>query len=71
MWGSDRREDTGVWGGVEGGTRVGDPLSAERWSQPHGAEGLRQRGLVPSPRPGWGLAGWVEFRTARTGEQYR
>ena len=56
MWGSDRREDTGVWGGVEGGIRVGDPLSADRRSQPHGAEGLRQRGLVPPP----GLVGgWL------------
>ena len=35
MRGSDRREDTGVWGGVEGGTRVGDPLSAGRRSQSH------------------------------------
>ena len=65
MWGSDRREDTGVWGGVEGGTRVGDPLSADRRSQPHGAEGLLQRGLVPPPRPGgWlaGLSGWSPGR---------
>ena len=30
VWGSNRREDTGIWGGVEGGTRVGDPLGADR-----------------------------------------
>ena len=27
VWGSDRREDTGIRGGVEGGTRVGDPMA--------------------------------------------
>ena len=47
-----------MWGGVEGGTRVGDPLSADRRRPPHGAEGLRQCGLVPPPRPGRLLAGW-------------
>src|SRR6185312_2900578 len=57
VWRSDRREDTGVWGGVEGGTRVGDPLGADRRRQPHGAEGLRQCGLVPPPRPSRLLAG--------------
>jgi len=57
VWGSDRREDTGMWGGVEGGTRVGDPLGADRRRQPHGAEGLRQCGLVPPPRPDQLLAG--------------
>ena len=56
MWGSDRREDTGVWGGVKGGTRVGDPLSADQWCQPHGTEGLRQRGLVPPPVQ---VGGWL------------
>ena len=72
MWGSDRREDTGVWGGVEGGTRVGDPLSADRRSQPYGAEGLCQRGLVPPLRPGRllaGLGGWCPER-AQTREQH-
>ena len=49
VWGSDRREDTGIWGGVEGGTRVGDLLGADRWRQGHGAEGLRQCGLIPPP----------------------
>src|SRR6185312_6900160 len=44
VWGSDRREDTGMWGGVEGGTRVGDPLGADRRRPPHGAEGLREQG---------------------------
>ncbi|KAG2617041.1 hypothetical protein PVAP13_3NG178170 [Panicum virgatum] len=58
VWGSDRRKDTGMWGGVEGGTRVGDPLGADRQRPPHGAEGLRQCGLVPPPRPGRLLAGW-------------
>jgi len=65
MWGSDRRDNTGIWSGVEGGTRVGDPLSADRRCQPHGAEGLRQRGLVPPPRLGrWlaGLSGWSPGR---------
>jgi hypothetical protein len=42
---------------VEGGTRVGDPLDADRRRQSHGAEGLRQTGLVPPPRPGRLLAG--------------
>ena len=41
-----------MWGGVEGGTRVGDPLGADRRRPPHGVEGLRQCGLVPPPRPG-------------------
>ncbi|KAG2620571.1 hypothetical protein PVAP13_3NG209071 [Panicum virgatum] len=58
VWGSDRREDTGMWGGVEGGTRVGDQLGADWRHPPHGAEGLRQCGLVPPPRPGRLLAGW-------------
>ena len=49
VWGSDRREYTGIRGGVEGGTRVGDPLGADRRCPPHGAEGLRQCGLVPPP----------------------
>src|SRR6185369_12873576 len=54
VWGSDRREDTGMWGGVEGGTRVG----ADRRRPPHGAEGLRQCGLVPPPgQVGWWLGG--------------
>jgi hypothetical protein len=52
VWGSDRREDTGIRGGVEGETRVGDPLGADRRRQSHSAEGLRQSGLVPPPRPG-------------------
>ena len=30
VWGSDRREDTDIWGGVEEGTRVGDPLGADQ-----------------------------------------
>jgi hypothetical protein len=30
VWGSDRREDTGIRSGVERGTRVGDPLGADR-----------------------------------------
>src|SRR6185312_15719563 len=58
VWGSNRREDTSMWGGVEGGTRVGDPLGADRRRPSHGAEGLRQCGLVPPPRPGRLLAGW-------------
>ena len=41
---------------MERGTRVGDPLGADRRRQSHGAEGLRQSGLVP-PRPGRLLAG--------------
>ena len=49
VWGSDRGEDTGIWGGVEGGTRVGDLLSADWRRQCHGAEGLCQSGLVPTP----------------------
>ena len=57
VWGSDRREDTGIRGGVERGTRVGDPLDADRRRPLHGAEGLRQCGLVPPPRPGRLLAG--------------
>src|SRR6185369_1221401 len=57
VWGSDRREDTDMWGGVEGGTRVGDPLGADRRRLPYGAEGLRQCGLVPPPRPGRPLGG--------------
>ena len=44
VWGSDIREDTDIWGGVEGGTRVGDPLGADRRRPPHGAEGLREQG---------------------------
>ena len=56
VWGSDKREDTGIRGGVEGGTRVGDPLGADRRCQPHGAEGLRQRGLVP---PLVQVGGWL------------
>src|SRR6185312_5711748 len=77
MWGSDRREDTGIRGGVEEGTRVGDPHGADRRCQPHGAEGLRQRGLVPPPRPGrWvaGLRGGSPRRReqgSRTGEHGR
>ena len=51
-------EDTGMWGGVEGGTRVGDPLGADLQRPPHGAEGLRQCGLVPPPRSDRLLAGW-------------
>ena len=43
VWGSDR-EDTGMRCGVEGGTRVGDPLGADRRRPPHGAEGLREQG---------------------------
>ena len=43
--------------GVEGDTRVGDPLGADRRRHPHGAEGLHQCGLVPPPRPGRLLAG--------------
>ena len=57
VWGSDRREDTSIGSGVERGTRVGDPLGAGRRRQSHGAEGLRQSGLVPPPRPGRLLAG--------------
>ena len=34
LWGSDRREDTGIRSGVEGGTRVGDPLGADRRVRP-------------------------------------
>ena len=49
VWGSDRRENTSIWSGVERGTRVGDPLGADRRRQSHGAEGLRQSGLVPPP----------------------
>ena len=33
-----------MWGGVEGGTRVSDPLGADRRRPPHGAEGLREQG---------------------------
>ena len=49
VWGSDRREDIVIWGGVERGTRVDDPLGADRRRQPHGAERLHQCGLVPPP----------------------
>ena len=72
MWGSDRREDTGMWGGVEGGTRVGDPLGADRR--------VRPMALKDCTRAAWShpqarlVAGWVEragSRTARTGEQQR
>ena len=48
---TDRREYTRVRSSVVGSPRVSDPLSVRWWSQPHGAEGLRQRGLVPPPRP--------------------
>jgi hypothetical protein len=50
VWGLDRRDDAGIRGSVEGGTRVSDPLCADRQCQPHGAEGLRQRGLVAPPQ---------------------
>ena len=56
VWGSDKREDTGIRGGVEGGIRVGDPLGVDRRRQPHGAEGLRQRGPVPPPSQ---VGGWL------------
>ena len=48
---TDRREYTSVRSSVVGGPRVSDPLSVLWWSQSHGAEGLRQRGLVPPSRP--------------------
>ena len=38
--GVGQKRGTGIWGGVEGGTRVGDPLDADRRRQSHGAEGL-------------------------------
>ena len=73
MWGSDRRDDTSIRGGVEGDTRVGDSLGADRRRQSHGAEGLRQSGLVPTPQAR-SAAGWAEragSSTARRGEQHR
>ena len=77
VWGSDRRENTGIRSGVEGGTQVGDPLGADRRCQPHGAEVLRQRGLIAPPRPGQRLArlgGWSPGRheqESSTGERGR
>jgi hypothetical protein len=38
MWGSDKRNEASIRGGVVEGTRVGDPLGADRWCHPHGAE---------------------------------
>ena len=77
MWESDRREDTDIWGGVEGVTRVDDPLGADRRRKSHGAEGLRQSSLVPPSRPGRLLAGlsgrgseWSE-QGSSTGEHGR
>ena len=72
MWGSNRREDTGIWGGVEGGTRfryhsvltggvspmVLKDCASAAWSHPQARS----------------VAGWaeqVESRTARTEEQHR
>jgi hypothetical protein len=46
---SDRRKDTRIRSGVVRGTRVGDPLGADGWRQPHSAEGLRQGSLIPPP----------------------
>ena len=43
--------------GVVRGTRVGDPLRADRRGQSQGAEGLSQSRLVPSSGPGRRLAG--------------
>ena len=56
VWRSDGRENTGIRSGVERGTRVGDPLGDDRRCQPHGVEGLRQRGLVPPPGQ---VGGWL------------
>ena len=71
VWGSDGREDIGIRSGVERGTRVGDPLGADRRRQSHGAEGLRQSGLVPPPqaRLAAGRAERAGSRTARRVEQ--
>ena len=68
VWGSDRRKDTSIGSGVERGTRVGDPLGADRRRQSHGAEGLRQSGLVSPPRPGWLLTGLSGRGPVRRGE---
>ena len=68
VWGSDRREDTSIGSGVERGARVGDPLGAGRRRQSHGAEGLRQSGLVPPPRSGRLLAGLSGWGPVRRGE---
>jgi hypothetical protein len=56
-WGSDRGENTNIWDGMVGGTRVVDPLGADRRCQPHDDERLRQSNLIPLPRPSQGLAG--------------
>jgi hypothetical protein len=40
---SDRRKEASIRSGVVGGTRVGDPLDADRWCHPHGVECLRRR----------------------------
>jgi len=47
--GGRTEENTGIWGGVEGDTRVADPLGADRRRQSHGAKGLCQSGLIPPP----------------------
>jgi hypothetical protein len=49
--GVTRREYTSIRGSMVGGTRVGDPLGAHRWCQPHGAEG---NFVTPIMKFGWG-----------------
>jgi hypothetical protein len=57
---SDRRKDTRIWSGVVRGTRVGDPLGANGWCQPHCAEGLRQGSLIPPGHDELGGGGGVQ-----------
>jgi hypothetical protein len=60
---SDRRKDTRIRSSVVRGTRVGDPLDADGWRQPHSVEGLCQGSLIPLATTSW--AEEVESRSAR------
>jgi hypothetical protein len=63
---SDRRKDTRIGSSVVGGTRVGDPLSADGLCQAHGDQGLRQGNMILPPPATLRWAGEeVESRTAR------
>ena len=61
----NRREYTRVGGGVEGSTRVGDPVWADWRSQGHGAERAGQSRRVPTDRPWRGPGRWSPRRRER------
>jgi hypothetical protein len=74
MRGANRREDAGIWGGVERGPRVGNLLGADGRCRPHGTKSLYRHSWYPSVMlrlSGWRPGQWHMERESGASEHDR